>query len=820
LLRDVDALRLTGTASLDVERRSELGQFLTPIALAEFMASMFGELGGRDVRLLEAGAGVGSLVAALCAEMIRRPNRPRAVAVVAYEIEPKLIPCLERTLAACGDVLGAQGVRFSSTIVQRDFISESVAMLTGGLFAPARQSFHLALLNPPYGKIRSDSPERQLMSSIGIEATNSYAAFVALAARLLEVRGELVAITPRSFCNGPYFRPFREELLGQMSIRRLHLFESREQAFSDDKVLQENVIIHAVKVRDRSPVEVSMSDGVDDDLIATRSVPYADVVGPVGAGSVIRIVPDDIGDSVSDGLAGSQNTLEQLGLSVSTGRVVDFRVADFLRKDSVAGAVPLIYPGHFEGSEIRWPRVDFKKSNAILLAPETRSMVFPAGCYVLVKRLSAKEERRRIVAAVYEPVPGSSCPVAFENHVNVFHAAGGGLQVDVARGLCAFLNSGVVDAQFRQFNGHTQVNATDLRSLRFPSLAALCGLGGRVARQASSEAIDELVAKELLGMPGANAMKAMKRLEDARSILKELGMPKPQQNDRSALTLLALLDLPPTVPWRKASNPLRGITPMMDFFRSCYGKNYAPNSRETVRRSTIHQFVAAGLAVQNPDDESRPTNSGDTVYQIAPVVLGAIRCFGSPRWAAKRDAYLAQARPLAEAYARQRDAVRLPVSLPGGRNLSLSAGGQNVLLKQVVEEFCARFTPGGEVLYLGDAAAKWSVNEAARLESLGVVVEPHGKMPDLIVYHRDKHWLLLVEAVTSHGPVNIKRHNELRELFRTSKAGLVFVTAFLDRKSLARYVGEMSWETEVWVADDPDHLIHFNGDRFLGPYLG
>lgn len=312
--------------------------------------------------------------------------------------------------------------------------------------------------------------------------------------------------------------------------------------------------------------------------------------------------------------------------------------------------------------------------------------------------------------------------------------------------------------------------------------------------------------------------KKKKKIEEALLILKSLEMPRAQQNERSALTLLALLDLKPETHWDAAKAPLIGITPMMNFFSAHYGKNYAPNSRETVRRETIHQFVQAALAVLNPDKPSRAINSPKAVYQIAPAALELLRTFGTIRWQGSLVSYLGSNETLKAIYGRARQMSRLAVVLPEGQILPLSPGGQSELVKLIVEEFCPRFTPGGKIIHIGDTENKWVVFDETALTKLGVVVDSHGKMPDVVIHHLKQNWLILIEAVTSHGPVNPKRRQELAALFRNSTAGLVYVTAFLSRKAMVKYLGDISWETEVWVADAPDHMIHFNGERFLGPY--
>lgn len=315
-----------------------------------------------------------------------------------------------------------------------------------------------------------------------------------------------------------------------------------------------------------------------------------------------------------------------------------------------------------------------------------------------------------------------------------------------------------------------------------------------------------------------NTKRAKRRIAETQKILRSLGFPSQQLNERSALTLLSLLDLKPEDAWETAKAPLMGITPMMDFFAEHYGKKYKPNTRETVRRQTVHQFVQAGLAVLNPDDPTRPTNSPKAVYQIEPSALEILRGFGAPGWNANLKQYLTTVKTLRKLYARERDIHRIPVKLTNGREIKLSPGGQNPLVQKIIGDFCQVFTSGGLLLYVGDTGDKSAYIDKAALKGLGVEIGKHGKMPDVVVHHVEKNWLVLIEAVTSHGPVDAKRRLELMKLFKGSKADPVYVTAFLDRHSMVKYLASISWETEVWVAESPTHLIHFNGERFLGPY--
>ncbi len=304
----------------------------------------------------------------------------------------------------------------------------------------------------------------------------------------------------------------------------------------------------------------------------------------------------------------------------------------------------------------------------------------------------------------------------------------------------------------------------------------------------------------------------------ALQIIVSLGLPRAQQNERSALCLLALLNLTPGKPWAQAENPLIGITPIMDWAREHYGKAYAPNTRETIRRQSMHQFCDAGVALYNPDQPDRPVNSPKAVYQIEPAALALLRAYGSESWHGALTDYLTERETLVARYAREREQNRIPVEIAPGKAITLSPGDHSELIRAVIEDFAPRFAPGSVLVYAGDTGDKWGYFDAVLLAELGVEIDSHGKMPDVVLHFTRKNWLLLVESVTSHGPVDGKRHAELSRLFAGSKAGLVYVTAFPDRAVMGRYLGQIAWETEVWVADAPSHLIHFNGVRFLGPY--
>jgi adenine-specific DNA-methyltransferase len=659
ILEQIELLRLDAGQKQGKERKAALGQFLTPAPIARFMASLF-TFPAPTLHILDAGAGVGSLFAACVAEICRREDRPERISVTAYEVDPLLLESLHHSIGICQQACQHVGILFDGEIVPQDFIETGVELLEGSLCAldNERPKFNCAILNPPYKKIQTQSKERKLLKRVGIESSNIYAGFLALAARLLDPCGELVAITPRSFCNGPYFRRFRKHFLQTMSLRHLHIFEQRNKAFRDDDVLQENIVLHAVKGQQQpEKVRISSSTHHEDDLVLVHEVAYAHVVHTDDPESFIRIVQDHVEERIAQSMARFQTSLQELGLSVSTGRVVDFRASDFLRPNWEPGqaTIPLLFPTHVGYGVVRWPKSDAKKPGALVDTEQTKGLQVPNEHYVLVKRFSAKEEKKRIVAAVYEPLDRAGAAVGFENHLNYFHQSNRGLPPLLARGLAAYLNSTLVDAYFRQFNGHTQVNATDLRNLKYPTRAQLEALGKSIPLPFPTQNIlDTFIREELQDMPEATGQARQDRdpihiktrIAEAIGILKEVGLPRGQQNERSALTLLALLHLKPETPWSQASSLFCGIPALMAFLKEYYGKDYKPHTRETVRRQSVHQFWEAGLLVLHPDQPECPTNSPEAVSRIGQGALELLRTFGTPEWEINLRTYLASPKTL------------------------------------------------------------------------------------------------------------------------------------------------------------------------------
>ena len=491
LARTEDRRTRAGAALTTSPARVRLGQVFTPVRAAALIAQMPRLPHSGTLRVLDPGAGTGSLTAALIARILRETPGLQ-VDAVAVEVDPAAAAHLKQTLADCAEVAASAGITVTTTALEADIIAEATGL--GRNTGPLASPFDLVIMNPPYRKLGAQSTERQALLSEGVDCPNLYAAFLAIGVQALNPGGQIVAITPRSFANGPYFGAFRKFFLERTALDRVHVFESRSVVFADSDVLQENIIFCATRSGDRDQVTLSVSRGHADEA-SSRTVAYADIVKPGDPNQFIHIPASEADADITGMFAALPGGLPELGIQVSTGRVVDFRAREYLLDESAAGTVPLIYPGNLRDGRVRWP-LPIRKPQALASCPDTQKLLLPNERYVVAKRFSAKEERRRVVAVVYDPEDVDADTVGFENHLNVFHCRGRGLQPSIAAGLCLWLNSTAVDQFFRTFSGHTQVNATDLRSMRYPSTDQLSSLGAALGQGAwpDQQKIDSLVA--------------------------------------------------------------------------------------------------------------------------------------------------------------------------------------------------------------------------------------------------------------------------------------------------------------------------------------
>lgn len=484
-LEHAEKTRRLVSPKLEPKRKSALGQFMTPLPIATFMADMFQPSSIKVCRLLDAGAGLGALTSAFLDRWRSGGFGFERVESTAHEMDDELRQHLEVTLAHYADP------KLMSRAAPGDFILQTVLAI---LEDRAQRHYTHAILNPPYKKMSAGSQQCKALRQVGIETVNLYSAFVSLALELMAPGGMLVAIIPRSFCNGTYYKAFREFMLSKAAILAIHLFDSRSKAFSDDAVLQENIIIMLERTGAQGPVLVTTSTDETFGDLATNLHRFDRIVFPSDCERFIHIPTSNAETELE--LSGSVKfTLAEIGVRISTGPVVDFRLKDHLRLNPEVASVPILYPMHFAGSGVTWPIIGAKKANSILVNEETIGWLMPVGFYCVVRRFSSKEEKRRIVANVVKPMdfPAGTEFLGFENHINVFNEKRRGLPELLAYGLATFMNSTAVDDAFRRFSGHTQVNAGDLKTIKYPSRVALMQLGqwGKDNPGANQAVIDE-----------------------------------------------------------------------------------------------------------------------------------------------------------------------------------------------------------------------------------------------------------------------------------------------------------------------------------------
>lgn len=465
----IDHIRLQVNTKLNPKNKHIFGQFMTPSVIADYMASLFDKKLNK-VKLLDCGAGIGSL-------SISAIKALKDIALVElWEIDTIMQEQLKKNM---------QDIKVQFTIYNQDYIFSAVENIISG----SGERYTHAIINPPYKKINSNSEHRKELRKAGIETVNLYSAFLALSVMLMEKNGQIVAIIPRSFCNGPYYKSFRNLIMKECSIEHIHIFDSRNKAFKDDYVLQENIIIKIVKGKMQGSVEISRSTDHGFYDYQSKSNPFSNVVKPSDSELFIHIpIEEQIENDTLFAVP-----LSELNLDVSTGPVVDFRMKEYLEQEPSDGAVPLLYPHHFVNGQLQYPKIH-KKANAIRVTPDSQKWLMPNdGHYVIVRRFSAKEEKRRVVAYIVNPTEIGKDWIGFENHWNFFHIKKHGFDKKIAMGLTCFLNSTELDNHFRVFSGHTQVNATDLKNMQYPTMKVLRKLGEAYHITMNQEQIDELI---------------------------------------------------------------------------------------------------------------------------------------------------------------------------------------------------------------------------------------------------------------------------------------------------------------------------------------
>lgn len=492
-------------AATAADARKERGQVFTPPGVCGFMAGLFTKIPD-NFRLLDAGAGVGSLAAAVC-ERIQTLRSPRKIEIALYETDATLLPLLEDNMRHCRKALNAAGHDLRYTIHEADFILETQGRRTQRMLfddGDASEQFDAAIMNPPYFKIGAGSAHALAMGEAFRSQPNIYALFMARAAELLQPNGELVAITPRSFCNGLYFRDFRRWFFSRMALRHVHLFECRRSTF--DNVLQESIITHTQRLGIAVPsakITSSVGRNIPNNPRAL-TLPTGKILDDTAGDMVLRIPSSDEEVAISDAVESWPDRFVELGLRISTGPVVLFRAKEFLLPKADGNeTAPLIEPHNVKPFQTVWPVEKRGKPIAFRVCPQSLKHLVPTRNYVLLRRFSAKEERRRLTASCFLQAGETRSYLALENHLNYVYHADRELTVEEVYGLTALFNSALLDRYFRIISGNTQVNATEIRSINFPQLEKVAAIGEQVkALNDFQPAKVERIVLEALGING------------------------------------------------------------------------------------------------------------------------------------------------------------------------------------------------------------------------------------------------------------------------------------------------------------------------------
>jgi adenine-specific DNA-methyltransferase len=491
------------TCSVRAQHRHRLGQYFTPVEIARFMA-VLSEPSIRTRRILDAGAGTGILACAVCEAL---PAGAGPIHIDAYEIDPQLAALCVAALRNAEQQLHRRGIGLTFDVKVRNFILENADALQPHLFTNADiQRYDIAVANPPYFKLRKHDPVSVAAAPVVHGQPNIYALFMAVMASILREGGRMVTITPRSFATGPYFKQFRKHFFSSVVPTTIHLFGSRKDAFQKDDVLQENVIVSAQRARfeELTTVEVSASSGLSDlDQRQRRRVPVSQIVDIRSRNFEVHVPALGSDDEIVRYVRRWPHSLHSLGLEVSTGPVVAFRAEEFIVENpkSVRSAAPLLWLQNVQAMQVTWPSPRCRKPQFIKDCPESRKLLVANQTYVLLRRFTAKEERRRLTVAPLLQCQLKGRRIGLENHLNYIYCPAGVLSDRAAIGLAALLGSSLLDRYLRVSNGHTQVNAEDLRAMPLPELSLIEAIGLLVEEQGLALADADHIVAAVLRLP-------------------------------------------------------------------------------------------------------------------------------------------------------------------------------------------------------------------------------------------------------------------------------------------------------------------------------
>ena len=663
--------------------RKQNGQFLTPPVVARFMARQLGRLRSGD-RILDPALGSGVLACAIV-ERALLENQPLELWLDGYEIDPELGQTATEILEYATQYAASQGIILHTQVYESDFVLANIAPSQPYLFVAessnqpnSHTQYNHIIANPPYFKLNRDDPRVKAVTGQIKGHTNIYTLFLALAMQKLVPPGQACFIVPRSFCSGAYFAAFRQDFIEETIPAAVHLFESRQETFPNDIVLQENIIFTFRRRRVRSRqipqatyLSISTSNNAAELEIKplSRRVSLKQFLGRRHGTLFFRLPTGELDEQLIETVDSWTGSLNQYGLNVSTGPVVAFRARSWLTDVELVAqnqAVPLLWMQNVKPHCLEWPVTQSNKPQGLALAEEAQSLLIPTRNYVLLRRFSAKEESRRLIAAPFLANDYQYPWIGLENHLNYIYKKQGDLDMEETIGLSAFFNSALIDRYFRIVNGNTQVNAMELRALPLPSLTSIKLIGKEILTisRTQASADPETIVFSVLQRNGhlpidfpiiRETRITMGKIQEAQELLKLLGLPPAQQNEISALTLLVLAQLSEETSWKESQRQSLRIHDILTEIKERYGREYAENTRETIRRQVIHQFEQAGLVVRNPGDPTLATNSPRTHYALSDAALRAIQAYQSKNWQQAAQDFIESRGALLEIYQKSRD---------------------------------------------------------------------------------------------------------------------------------------------------------------------
>ena len=826
-------LSLIYSENISINNQREKGQVFTPIKISSFMAKICDIQELDNISILDPGAGTGVLLASIVDRFIQLDKMNSIkINIDCYEIDSNLCYYLQQTLIECRKRLKAINCEMNFHIYNEDFILKYQFLLKKDytLFPSKKTNYDFIISNPPYFKIkRKSSPYSNIIDDMICGSPNIYVLFMAVSVKLLKNNGQAIFITPRSFCSGLYFQKFLKWFLNNSKLLHIHLFESRNELFLDADILQENIILKVGNFPDNSMsskdnIIISSSFNGDFGDYKELNVSITNLIFQKDDFVYLRLPISKIDMEVLKIIDNWSFTLHTLGMEISTGPVIANQIKRHLVNNlPVNNQVPIIWLHNLQNRKVLYPYLKNQKALSMLINEKTKQWLLPTQNYVLLRRFSSKEQHRRLYAAVLNKEQFRNYShIGIENHVNYIWKRNSELTNQEAYGLSLILNSIFLDTYFRALNGNTQVNASEIRNVPLPSLSKIETLGSMVYEKEFNDELElNLQIAEILGINNQVIHELyeryqikMSKIDEALDILMQIKMPKQQLNERSALTLLALLNLKEADDWKIANKSLLRIHDIIEFIEISYKKIYAENSRETIRRQTIHQFEFAGIVIKNPDDPKRSTNSPNTVYSITDEFLKLVKCYNSDEWENELLVFTDIKGTLSAKYQNVKQKIKIPLKIEGV-SLELSPGKHNELQVHVIQKMIPRFLPNSKLLYVGDTSDKLLYYKEELLKKIGIPLTQHDKLPDLVYYDDERASLILIEAVTSHGPVSAKRQLEIEDVLKDCSLNRIYITAFPDKRVFKKYLDDIAWETEVWIASQPDHMIHFNGPKFL-----